>query len=122
MDKAVDWLSQLVVHIPGRYEHTVRYYGYYSNWVFGTPTTMICRPAIFHRQPMIMISPTMTLIRKFRPLIIGFSNDCFPPCWAASRTACKLWQNTLFGGHKYWDALSKEPSASNLNSSIRLIL
>jgi len=29
--EAVDWLAQLVVHIPGRYEHTVRYYGYYSN-------------------------------------------------------------------------------------------
>ena len=28
---AVDWLAQLVVHIMGRYEHTVRYYGYYSN-------------------------------------------------------------------------------------------
>jgi hypothetical protein len=40
----------------------------------------------------------------------------------ASRSAFKLWQNTLFGGHKYWDALSKEPSASNLNSSIPLIL
>jgi Putative transposase len=28
---ALDWLARLVVHIPGRYEHTVRYYGYYSN-------------------------------------------------------------------------------------------
>jgi hypothetical protein len=28
---AVDWLARLVVHIPGRYEHMVRYYGYYSN-------------------------------------------------------------------------------------------
>ena len=28
---AVDWLALLVAHIPSRYEHTVRYYGYYSN-------------------------------------------------------------------------------------------
>jgi hypothetical protein len=28
---ALDWLALLVTHIPGRYEQTVRYYGYYSN-------------------------------------------------------------------------------------------
>lgn len=28
---ALDWLARLVTHVPGRYEHTVRYYGYYSN-------------------------------------------------------------------------------------------
>ncbi len=28
---ALDWLAKLVTHIPGRYEHTVRYYGYFSN-------------------------------------------------------------------------------------------
>ncbi|WP_321493336.1 transposase [uncultured Desulfobacter sp.] len=28
---ALDWLARLVTHIPGRYEQTVRYYGYYSN-------------------------------------------------------------------------------------------
>ena len=28
---ALDWLAGLVTHIPGRYEHTVRYYGYFSN-------------------------------------------------------------------------------------------
>ena len=28
---ALDWLAQLVTHIPGRYEQTVRYYGFYSN-------------------------------------------------------------------------------------------
>jgi hypothetical protein len=28
---AVDWLAQLVIHIPDRYAQTVRYYGYYSN-------------------------------------------------------------------------------------------
>jgi len=28
---ALDWLARLVTHIPGRYEHTVRYYGYFSN-------------------------------------------------------------------------------------------
>ncbi len=28
---AVDWLAHLVLHIPDKYEHTVRYYGYYSN-------------------------------------------------------------------------------------------
>jgi hypothetical protein len=28
---ALDWLAHLVTHIPGRYEQTVRYYGYYSN-------------------------------------------------------------------------------------------
>ena len=28
---ALDWLAQLVVHIPDRYAQTVRYYGYYSN-------------------------------------------------------------------------------------------
>jgi hypothetical protein len=27
----LDWLALLVTHIPGRYEQTVRYYGYYSN-------------------------------------------------------------------------------------------
>jgi hypothetical protein len=27
----VEWLAQLVVHIPGRYEHAVRYYGNCSN-------------------------------------------------------------------------------------------
>jgi len=27
----LDWLARLVTHIPGRYEHTVRYYGYFSN-------------------------------------------------------------------------------------------
>ena len=28
---ALDWLARLVTHVPGRYEHTVRYYGYYSH-------------------------------------------------------------------------------------------
>jgi hypothetical protein len=28
---ALDWLARLVTHVPGRYEHTVRCYGYYSN-------------------------------------------------------------------------------------------
>ncbi len=28
---AMDWLARLVTHIPGRYEQTVRYYGWYSN-------------------------------------------------------------------------------------------
>ena len=28
---ALDWLARLVTHIPSRYEHTVRYYGYFSN-------------------------------------------------------------------------------------------
>lgn len=28
---ALDWLAQLVSHIPNRYEQMVRYYGYYSN-------------------------------------------------------------------------------------------
>ena len=28
---ALDWLAQLVTHIPNRYEQTVRYYGFYSN-------------------------------------------------------------------------------------------
>jgi len=28
---ALDWLARLVTHIPCRYEHTVRYYGYFSN-------------------------------------------------------------------------------------------
>ncbi len=28
---ALDWLAQLVNHIPNRYEQMVRYYGYYSN-------------------------------------------------------------------------------------------
>jgi hypothetical protein len=28
---ALDWLARLVTHIPGRYEHTVRYYGHFSN-------------------------------------------------------------------------------------------
>jgi hypothetical protein len=28
---ALDWLAQLVLHIPDRYTQTVRYYGYYSN-------------------------------------------------------------------------------------------
>lgn len=28
---ALDWLGRLVTHIPGRYEQTVRYYGWYSN-------------------------------------------------------------------------------------------
>ncbi len=28
---ALDWLARLVTHIPGRYGHTVRYYGYFSN-------------------------------------------------------------------------------------------
>ena len=28
---ALDWLARLVTHIHGRYEHTVRYYGYFSN-------------------------------------------------------------------------------------------
>ena len=28
---ALDWLARLVTHIPCRYEHMVRYYGYFSN-------------------------------------------------------------------------------------------
>ena len=28
---ALDWLARLVTHIPSRYEHTVRYYGFFSN-------------------------------------------------------------------------------------------
>ena len=28
---ALDWLAHLVTHVPGRYEQTVCYYGYYSN-------------------------------------------------------------------------------------------
>jgi len=28
---ALDWLAQLVSHIPGKGEQLVRYYGYYSN-------------------------------------------------------------------------------------------
>jgi len=28
---ALDWLARLVTHIPNRYEHTVRYYGFFSN-------------------------------------------------------------------------------------------
>ena len=28
---ALDWLARLVTHIPSRYWHTVRYYGYFSN-------------------------------------------------------------------------------------------
>ncbi|MDX9788743.1 MAG: transposase [Desulfobacterales bacterium] len=32
---ALDWLAQLVMHIPDRYEQTVRYYGYYSNKLRG---------------------------------------------------------------------------------------
>jgi hypothetical protein len=28
---ALDWLAQLVTHIPNKGEHMVRYYGYYSN-------------------------------------------------------------------------------------------
>ncbi|WP_321492961.1 hypothetical protein [uncultured Desulfobacter sp.] len=30
MFNALDWLASLVTHIPGRYEHTVRYYGYFK--------------------------------------------------------------------------------------------
>ncbi len=29
--EALDWLAQLVTHIPNKSEHMVRYYGYYSN-------------------------------------------------------------------------------------------
>jgi hypothetical protein len=32
---ALDWLARLVTHIPGRYEQTVRYYGWYSNRTMG---------------------------------------------------------------------------------------
>jgi hypothetical protein len=32
---AMDWLAQLVMHIPDRYEQTVRYYGRYSNKIRG---------------------------------------------------------------------------------------
>jgi hypothetical protein len=32
---ALDWLAQLVMHIPDRYEQTVRYYGFYSNKLRG---------------------------------------------------------------------------------------
>jgi hypothetical protein len=28
---ALDRPARLVTHVPGRYEHTVRYYGYYSH-------------------------------------------------------------------------------------------
>ena len=28
---ALEWLARLVTHIPSRYEHTVRYYGFFSN-------------------------------------------------------------------------------------------
>jgi hypothetical protein len=28
---ALEWLARRVIHIPGRYEQTVRYYGWYSN-------------------------------------------------------------------------------------------
>ncbi|WP_232367154.1 transposase [Desulfocicer vacuolatum] len=28
---ALDWLARLLTHIPSRYEHTVRYYGFFSN-------------------------------------------------------------------------------------------
>ena len=28
---ALDWLARLVTHIPSRYEHTVRYYGFFLN-------------------------------------------------------------------------------------------
>ncbi|MDY6823980.1 MAG: transposase [Thermodesulfobacteriota bacterium] len=31
MFPALDWLAQLITHIPNRREHMVRYYGYYSN-------------------------------------------------------------------------------------------
>jgi hypothetical protein len=29
--EALDWLAQMVTHIPNKSEHMVRYYGYYSN-------------------------------------------------------------------------------------------
>ncbi len=32
---ALDWLARLTTHIPGRYEQTVRYYGFYSNKSMG---------------------------------------------------------------------------------------
>ncbi|MFH2066230.1 MAG: transposase [Pseudomonadota bacterium] len=34
---ALDWLAQLTTHIPDKREHTVRYYGYYSNKSRGLP-------------------------------------------------------------------------------------
>ena len=31
LSDTLDWLAHLVTHVPGRYEQTIRYYGYYSN-------------------------------------------------------------------------------------------
>lgn len=33
---ALKWLRMLMNHIPDKYEHLVRYYGYYSNRLRGT--------------------------------------------------------------------------------------
>ena len=38
---ALDWLAKLVTHIPGRYEQTVHYYGYYSNKSRGMRTFLL---------------------------------------------------------------------------------
>jgi hypothetical protein len=40
---ALDWLSLSVIHIPERYEQTVRYYGYYSNESRGLTQKGRCR-------------------------------------------------------------------------------
>ena len=68
---ALDWLAQLVTHIPNRYEQMARYDGYYSNKSRG-----MRKKAGTDDQTLKLNSPTITPTRNCRPSILGPNNDC----------------------------------------------
>lgn len=68
---ALDWLAQLVTHIPNRYEQMARYYGYYSNKSRG-----MRKKAGTDDQTLKLNSPTITPTRNCCPSILGPNNDC----------------------------------------------
>ncbi len=68
--EALDWLAQLVTHIPNKGEQTVRYYGYYSNKSRG----MRKKAGTDDQVPALIasaVSSTITPIHNCRLSIIG---------------------------------------------------
>ena len=67
---ALDWLAQLVTHIPNKGEQMVRYYGFYSNksrrslntWTYGMSGANRPHEPMAHR-----LNPSSTMISPHRP-------------------------------------------------------
>jgi hypothetical protein len=117
---ALDWLARLVTHIPGRYEQTVRYYGFYSNKSRGLRKKAETDDAIPAIMPNDMSSKEgkqnwARLIQKIYQVDPLICPKCFGPMKIISFIENFELIETILRHLGLWDIRNHDPP--NLNSS-----